>query len=74
MNERNLKIAALALAVVIVLGVFYIIFAIRTRDAGALHPRENKIASAWGNFLTEQTYEEDLTTTHEGFMIQNSGN
>ena len=36
--------------------------------------KENGVVKKWGDFLTEQPFEEQVTTTHEGFTIQNSGN
>ena len=74
MSERNLKMAVLALAAAIGLGIILMFFAIMSRGAGSLHPQENGVVKKWGDFLTEQPFEEQVTTTHEGFTIQNSGN
>ena len=49
MKERNLKMAAMALAAAIALGFILIIAAIVNRGAGSLHPAQNKAAQQCAN-------------------------
>ena len=64
MKERNLKMAAMALAAAIALGLILVITAIVNRGAGSLHPAQNKAAQQW---------EKEVITNPEGFTIQESG-
>ena len=72
MKERNLKMAALALAAAIALGLILVITAIVNRGAGSLHPAQNKAAQQWEKFEDGQESEEVITNP-EGFTIQESG-
>lgn len=72
MKERNLKMAAMALAAAIALGFILIIAAIVNRGVGSLHPAQNKAALQWENFEEGQE-SEDVITNPAGFTIQEGG-
>ena len=69
MKERNLKMAAMALAAAIALGFILIIAAIVNRGAGSLHPAQNKAVQKWENFEEGQE-SEDVITTSSGLEDQ----
>ena len=72
MKERNLKMAAMALAAAIVLAFILIIAAIVNRGAGSLHPAQNKAVQKWEKFEDGQE-SEDVITNPAGFTVQEAG-
>ena len=72
MKERNLKMAAMALAAAIALGFILIIAAIANRGAGSLHPAQNKTVQKWENFEEGQESQEVITNP-AAFTIQEGG-
>ena len=69
MKERNLKLAAIILAAVIGIGIVVIITSIVNTGAGSLHPAKNDALVKWESFISEQTAQEEVTSTREGFQI-----